>query len=139
MGYLLTAAVITLLFGLIFIFTPNFLASLGNLLNRVVLYLDDKLSRVKIGFGIVLILVSAWLMWTVAKYPELAYLNAVWIICLAFGLLFLFFNNWLTWLSDVSNKVIFSTDEVVVGSRKIFGVILLIASVYIFYAVYILE
>lgn len=136
MAYLLTAAIITLLFGLIFLFTPNFLTSLGTVLNRVVLYLDEKLSPVKMLVGIVLILVGAWVMWTVARYPELSYLSALWIICLAFGLLFLFFGNWLSWLSDVSNKVIFSTDDVVVGSRKIFGVILLIASVYIFYAAY---
>jgi len=58
---------------------------------------------------------------------------------LGFGLLFLFFSNWLAWLSNVSNKVIFSTDDVVIGSRKIVGVVLLIASFYIIYAAYIIK
>jgi len=136
MGYLITIGVIVLVFGLSLLFTPNALGKIGEISNRIILYLDEKLQPAKLWIGLVLIAVAAWLLYVVAKYPELNYLNAVWIISLFFGLLFVFLPNWLAALSNVSNRIVFSTDEVVMGSRKIFGIILLIISIYIFYAAY---
>ena len=136
MEYLLTAAVIALLFGLVFLFTPALLLKLGELFNRVVVYLDERLQPLKMAIGVLLLLLSGWLLYTVARYPELAYLNALWVVTLAFGLLFLFFPGWLKWLSAVSDKVVLSTDDVVIGSRKIIGVLLLISSLYIFLGAY---
>ena len=54
-------------------------------------------------------------------------------VAIAFGLLLLFFPGWLSWLSKASNAVLFSTDDLVSGARKTFGVILIIISFYIFY------
>jgi hypothetical protein len=139
MVYLLTLAIVSLVFGLLLIFTPKLLVNVGNVANSVVLYLDDKLQSIKAAVGILLVLVAAWLIFVVTKYPELSYLNALWLISLGFGLLFLFFANWLTWLSNVSNKVVFSTDDVVIGARKIIGVVLVIASVYMFYGAYVIR
>lgn len=139
MGYLLALALISLVFGLILLFMPNLLMRLGEVCNKIILFLDEKLQPVRIWVGIVLILIGGWLLYVAIQYPELSYLNAVWLICLGFGLLFLFFSNWLTWLSNVSNKVIFSTDDVVIGSRKIVGVVLLIASFYILYSAYVIK
>ncbi len=139
MGYLLTLAIISLVFGLILLFTPNFLMRLGQVCNKIVLYLDEKLQPIRVWVGILLMLVGGWLLYVTIQYPELAYLNALWLVCLGFGLLFLFFSNWLSWLSNVSNKVIFSTDDVVIGSRKIVGVLLLIASFYIAYSALVMK
>jgi hypothetical protein len=136
--YLIVSGLVSLLFGFIFLFTPAFLGGFGQILNRVVLFLDERLEPAKKWLGLLLLAAGAWLLYVVANYPELSYLTSVWIICLAFGLLFLFFSHWLTWLSNISNRVVFSTDEVIMGSRKILGIILLIVSIYIFYAVYIL-
>lgn len=136
MSYLLTVAIVTLVFGLILLFSPGFLKRLGDICNRVILYLDNKLEPFKVWVGLVLIAVGAWLLYVVVQYPELNYLSSIWIISMAFGLLFLFFPNWLSWLSKVSNKVVFSTDDVVIGARKIIGVVLLIICVYIFYGAY---
>ncbi len=136
MGYLVAIGIIVLVFGLSLLFTPTALGKIGEMCNRIVLYLDEKLQPVKVWIGLILIAVAAWLLYVVAKYPELSYLNAVWIISLFFGLLFVFLPNWLAALSNVSNRIIFSTDEVVMGSRKIFGILLLIISIYILYAAY---
>ncbi|MFH1347492.1 MAG: hypothetical protein ABIH22_02270 [Candidatus Margulisiibacteriota bacterium] len=136
MGYLLTFAIVTLVFGLILLFTPNFLMRLGDICNRVILYLDNLLAPFKVWVGLILLVAGAWILYVVIRYPEITNLDAVWVISLAFGLLYLFFPNWLSWLSQVSNKIIFSTDDVVIGARKIVGVVLLIVSIYIFYGAY---
>ncbi|MFC1568457.1 hypothetical protein ACFL37_02020 [Candidatus Margulisiibacteriota bacterium] len=138
MTYLLVSGIVSLLFGALFLLSPALLGSLGQALNRVIMFLDQKLESLKLWIGLLLLAVGAWLLYVVANYAELAYLTPVWIVCLAFGLLFLFFPQWLAWLSNVSNRVVFSTDDVVMGSRKIFGIILLIFSIYIFYGLFLL-
>jgi len=136
MGYLIAAGIVVLLFGLSLIFTSDFLKKLVDTTNKVIVYLDEKLQPVKLWVGLLLVVIAAWLLYVVANYPDLSYLTSVWVICLFFGLLFLFLPNWLSTLSNVSNKIIFSTDDVVMGSRKIIGIVLLIISIYIFYAAY---
>ena len=136
MVYLLISGIVALLFGLMLLFTPNFLGGVGDVCNRVIMYLDEKLQPFKLWLGLLLVAVGAWLLYVVAKYPELGYLNSVWIVCMFFGLLFLFLPHWLTWLSSVSNKVVFSTDDVVIGSRKIIGIVIIIVSIYILYGAY---
>jgi hypothetical protein len=136
MAYLMVSGTVSLLFGLIFLFTPAFLGSFGQVFNRVVLFLDERLEPMKKGIGLLLVVVGAWLLYVVTRYPELGYLTWIWLICLSFGFLSLFFPHWLAWLSNLFNRVVFSTDEVVMGSRKIIGIILLIFAVYIFYAAY---
>lgn len=136
MGYLIAAGIVVLLFGLSLIFTSDFLKKLVDTTNKVIVYLDEKLQPVKLWVGLLLVVIAAWLLYVVANYPDLGYLTSVWVICLFFGLLFLFLPNWLSTLSNVSNKIIFSTDDVVLGSRKIIGIVLLIISIYIFYAAY---
>ena len=136
MGYLVLLGLVILFFALFLLFMPNFLGKLGGLCNRVILYLDEKLQPIKVWIGLLLVAVGGWLLYVVANYPELWYLTAVWMICMLFGLLFLVLPNWLSWLSNLSNKIILSTDEVVMGSRKIIGIVLLIISIYVFYAAY---
>ncbi|KPJ69879.1 hypothetical protein AMJ44_02120 [candidate division WOR-1 bacterium DG_54_3] len=138
MEYLIAAGTISLLFGLLLLFAPIFLGNLGAICNRVLIYLDEKLEPVKVWIGITLIIVGGWLLYVSANYPEVYYLPTFWIICFVFGLLFLFFPHWLSWLSNISNRVIFSTDEVVMGARKLVGIVLLIIGIYIFYMVYVI-
>ena len=72
----------------------------------------------------------------VFPFGSLWYLNIVAFIALFFGLLFLFFPNGLKFLSDISNTMLVSTDDMVMGARKTIGVLLIILSIYIFYAAY---
>jgi hypothetical protein len=104
--------------------------------NRVVFFLDKKLAAMKKWIGLVLLLIGAWVLYVAVGYPEAVSLTPVWIVCLTFGFLFLFFGDWLTWLSNLSNQIVLSTDEAVMGARKIIGIILIIFSIYIFYASY---
>ena len=136
MEYLIASGAVSLLFGLFLLFAPIFLGKLGEICNRVLLYLDEILEPIKVWAGLLLLIIGGWVLYVSANYPEIVHLPPVWIICLAFGLLFLFMPNWLAWLSTVSNKVIFSTDEVVMGSRKIVGIVLLIIGIYIYYMLY---
>ena len=136
MEYLIASGSIALVFGLLLLFAPVFLGSFGALCNRVLMYLDEKLEPIKVWIGLFLLIVGGWVLYISANYPELGYLVAVWMICFIFGLLFLFFSNWLSWLSTISNRVIFTTDEVVMGARKLVGIVLLIISIYIFYMAY---
>jgi len=55
-------------------------------------------------------------------------------ISIAFALLFLFSPGLLRALSKLSNQVLLSTDEIVLGSRKIVGIVMLIIGGYILYA-----
>jgi hypothetical protein len=139
MEYLLTSGILSLLLGLLLLFSPALLGRVGEIANRIILYLDEKLQAIRIWAGLFLVVAGGWILYILARYPELSYLNSIWIICLVFGLLFLFMPNWLSWLSKVSNNVIFSTDDVVMGFRKIIGIILIIVGIYIFYGVYLLK
>jgi hypothetical protein len=133
--YLIVAGIVALFFGISLLLSPSLLGGLGAVCNRAILFLDEKLEPVKKWVGVLLLAVGAWLLYVVITYPELGYLTALWLVCFIFGLLFLFFSSWLSWLSNVSNRVIFSTDDVVMGSRKIVGIVLLIVGIYIFYMI----
>ncbi|MGB9613810.1 MAG: hypothetical protein ACPL4K_06550, partial [Candidatus Margulisiibacteriota bacterium] len=60
-------------------------------------------------------------------------------LALICGLLYLFVPGWLEALSKACNQVILSTDEVVIGSRVVVGIILLLAAIYIFFSAYFLR
>lgn len=136
MMFLLISGVVALVFGLCLLFSPAFLGGIGAVFNRVVFFLDKKLAVMKKWIGLGLLVIGAWVLYVAVNYPEAVSLTPIWIMCLAFGLLFLFFANWLTWLSNLSNQMVLSTDEVVMGARKVIGIILIIFSIYIFYASY---
>jgi hypothetical protein len=55
---------------------------------------------------------------------------------LVFGLLFLFLPGWLSWLSKASNAMLFSTDELAIGWRRVIGIALIVAGLYIFYGIF---
>ncbi len=134
MALLLTCGIISLVFGLLLLASPAILGSLGAICNAVLLTLNGWLMRFRLGIGWALLALGAWMLYVAAQYPS-GYLTAAWVITVGFGLLFTFFPGWLTYLSKVSNAVLLSTDELVMGSRRVVGVVVLIISFYIFYAV----
>ncbi|MBI5078864.1 hypothetical protein HZB08_02460 [Candidatus Saganbacteria bacterium] len=134
MGYLLGGGIVSLFFGLLLLVAPGLLGALGSTCNVVVLTLDGWLNRSKVWIGVLLLITGAWMLTVAIQYPGEWYITAAWIVAVAFGLLFLFFPGWLSWLSKVSNAFLFSADEMVSGARRTFGIVLIIVSVYIFYA-----
>lgn len=136
MGWLVTAEIVSLLAGLLLLLADKKLHKLGELLNRPVFYLDGLLKAVKLPAGIVLVIVGGWFISLALKYSALWYLGLAGAVLLIFGLLYLLLPDWLGPLSRLSDRLLFSTDEFVLGARKTIGIILIVCALYIFFAVY---
>jgi hypothetical protein len=136
MTYMVFAGLVSLFFGLLFLLSPEVLTKLGKACNKTLVVIDHTIDPVKAIVGVIFLLLGAWILWMVFPYGELWYLNLIAALSLFFGLLFMFYPSGLKFLSDVSNTILLSTDDVVMGARKTIGVMLIILSIYIFYASY---
>jgi hypothetical protein len=135
MSYLLVCALISLCFGLLFLVSPDVLGKLGTALNVVLFTLNGQTLRYRVWIGIVLLAIAAWIFYVGMQFP-VWYMIAAWIVPLVFGLLFLFLPGWLSWLSKASNAMLFSTDELAIGWRRVIGIALIVAGLYIFYGIF---
>lgn len=52
MGILITIGIISLFFGIMFLFFPKQLTKLSNYLNKVIMTVDGNLLKMRIGLGI---------------------------------------------------------------------------------------
>jgi hypothetical protein len=135
MAYLWICAIVSLVFGLLFIASPAILGALGSIFNAALFTLNGWLMRYRFWLGLLLVVVGAWLFYIGLQYPEW-YITTAWVVAIVFGLLFLFLPNWLTWLSNASDSVLLSTDNLAMGWRRIIGIALVVAGIYIVYALY---
>jgi hypothetical protein len=135
MEYLLVCGLISLVFALLLLLSPTVIGSLGSVLNKVLFTVNGWTLKYRIWIGVALLVIGGWIMTVSLSYPD-PYITAAWLVTVTFGLLFLVLPNWLTWLSSVSNVFLLSTDELVLGARRLIGVIVLIVSLYIFYGLY---
>jgi hypothetical protein len=133
MTYLLACALISLLFSLLLLGAPKLLGSLGDLSNKTIVVFDGWLMGLRLWIGLVLLVLGGWMMYVSVNYPD-PFLTAAWLLTVGFGFLFLLFPGWLKWLSSVSNVVLLSTDDLIMGTRRIVGIVLLVVSLYMFYA-----
>ncbi len=130
---LIVTGIISLIFGLILILTPKFLAKISVLFDRIVFKLDEKLESYKFSLGVILVMVAIWMIYMSFRYPSMARLMQVfWITALVFGLLYMFFPKWLSILSDVSDREVFVINGYIRGYSKVIGIILVFASIYMF-------
>ncbi|HTY13493.1 MAG TPA: hypothetical protein VMD02_04835 [Candidatus Omnitrophota bacterium] len=136
MAYLLFTGLLSLLFGILFLFSPEVISTVGNFCNKTVVVLDDFIAPVKMLVGLLLVAASAWMLWMVFPYGDLWYVHLVAYIIMFFGLLFVFFPGALKSVSDFANRVLLSTDDLVMGARKMIGILFIILSVYIFYSAF---
>lgn len=136
MGWLVAAELISLLAGVLLLMADRKFNKLGEFLNRPFIYFDNLVNGMKIPAGIVLILAGGWFISIAWQYPSLWTLGAAGAFLLLFGFLYLFFPAWLGSLSRLSNQLLFSTDDFVMGARKSIGLILIVCALYIFFAVY---
>jgi len=137
MEYLIFAGLVSFLFGLLFLISPEVLMKMGAVSNRTIMVLDEKISPVKSIVGIVLILAGVFMVWSVYPYNDLWYVTIIAVISLFFGFLFVFFPNGLKFLSDACNMILISPeDELIMGARKTIGILLVILSIYLFYVYY---
>ncbi len=138
MIWLVAAGILSLLAGASLLFFGKVSRGFWNTVNRPVAYIDGILAGIRIPAGIALVITGGWLISVAFNYPELWYLHLVGVLALFFGLLYLFLPQWLATLSTAADRLLFSTDELVLGTRKSFGIILILVALYIFYAVYLL-
>ncbi|MCU0640537.1 MAG: hypothetical protein MUC35_00425 [Candidatus Margulisbacteria bacterium] len=136
MEWLIVAGIVSLLSGVLLVFSSETLKKLGDLLNTPLGQIDGVLLAARIPAGIALVIVGGWIISVAFAYPELWYLHLVGGLLLAFGLLYLFLAQWLTVLSQLCDQLLLSTDDLVLGTRKSFGVVLIVIALYIFYAAY---
>ena len=138
MEFLIVAGIIALLFGILAVFSREILQKMGAVLNKPVVVVDEKLKAVRIPLGIALVLLGGWIISVAFSYPELWYLHLIGIVVLFFGLLYLFVPQWLDVISRFLNQSMLSTDEIIIGTRKTIGVLLILAAIYIFYSVFLM-
>ena len=139
MTYLIVAGIIAVLAGLYMLIAPIFFKNFCCVVDKIIFILDEQVQKIKLIVGIVLLGVAGWVFY-LSLNPEIGQiLHPVWVIALVFGLLSLFFPKWLESLSKLANKSIFPTDQYVLGSSKVIGLLLLLSAVYIFYMVYVIS
>ncbi len=135
MDYLWFCALVSLVFGLLFLASPDVLGALGTVCNAALFVLNGQTMRFRVWIGIILLIIAAWVFYVGLQLP-VWYLTVTWLVALAFGLLYLFLPEWLSWLSKASNAMLLSTDELMIGWRRVIGVVLVVASVYMFYGIF---
>jgi hypothetical protein len=136
MVYLISSASVALVFGVLFVFFSGLCKRLCRVLDQVLFILDEKLHPFKFWIGILLLVVAGWKIYLVLPYPELYHLHPFWMIALIFGFLFIFFPNWLRAISGFMDRVVFTTDKYVEAFSLGIGLLLIIASGYIFFMAY---
>ncbi len=136
MGWLITAGSVSVLSGLLLLFPVEVLRRFWGYLNSPVAYVDSALEGVRVPVGVTLAIVGGWIVSVAYSYPTLWYLYLLGGIILFFGVLYLFIPRWMERLSDLADQVLFSTDELILGTRKSFGIILIVVGLYIYYAAY---
>jgi hypothetical protein len=139
MGWLITAGIIALIFGLLLLSSRDFLANLGAVFNQSLGRINGFLSPIRIVAGIVLVIIGGWLISVAFNYPGLWYLHLIGILALIFGLLYLFAPQWLELLSGVCNQILLSTDELVIGARIIVGIIFILAAIYMLFSAFLIR
>jgi hypothetical protein len=135
---LMAAGIFALIFGWLLLVSPAIIGKVGEICNRVVFSLDEWFKRNRILVGVALLAVAGWLLLVAGKYSAW-YLDVTWGVAMAFGILFLFFPGWLSWISKASDRVLVSTDELVFGSRRALGILLIVVGLYIFYSVFLMR
>jgi len=136
MDFLWFCAFVSLVFGLLFLASPDLLGALGTVFNAALFVLNGQTMRFRFWIGVILLAIAAWVFYTGLQMP-VWYLTATWLVALAFGLLYLFLPGWLSWLSKASNAMLLSTDELAIGWRRVIGVVLIVASIYMFYGIFV--
>jgi hypothetical protein len=135
MEYLWLSAIVGLVFGLLLLVSPSVLGALGSVFNSALFTLNGWTLRYRMWLGLVLLVIGAWVFYVGLQYPD-PYIATTWIVAVVFGLLFLFLPGWLKWLSGAADAVFLSTDELVMGWRRVVGIVLVVASAYILYGIF---
>jgi len=134
--WLISAGAVSLVAGLFMLLSGEVVHKLDDFFSVPMAYIDNIISSVRIPAGIILVIIGGWIISVAFSYPMLWYFHVFGAVIIFFGLLYLFLPHWLVQLSMVADRLLFSTDEVVLDSRRAMGMVLIAISLYIFYSVF---
>ena len=137
MTLLLIVGTLSVLFGLILLIYPSGLISLYKAADQIVVMVDEALKKQRIVTGLLLLAVAGWIGYLSFVMAEAAVLHPIWMIALAFGLMYLLAPGWLKSLSQMLDSGVFNTNDYVMSRAKSFGLFFIIAGLYILVAIYI--
>jgi hypothetical protein len=132
------AGILSVLFGIILLMSPETLKKLNEFSNRPLFKLDEVIAPFHTMVGVILVIVADWLLWAMqgASMAEFWYMPVLAVVSLFFGVLFLFSKSGLKQLSQRADKLLLATDDLVLAGRRTIGFLLVVAGVYIVAAVY---
>ncbi len=136
MGWLNAAGSIILITGLLLLFSGELVNKISRFFSATILTIDDKISGYRVPAGILLVLIGAWLVWIAVAYEALWLFYIIGGLALLFGILYLLSPNGLTSVSKIADRLLFSTDEAVLSTRRVTGLLLVLISLYIFYGAF---
>jgi len=128
--------IIALVFGFLFIFSKEILFLVSLIMERPLASIEPRISSIRGIAGGILVLIALWILYTAVRIVGPWYLYLAGLIILLFGLLYLFIPRWVDQMSKFTNRVVFATDEVIVGGRRSIGIVLLILALYFFYTAF---
>ena len=136
--YLFISGITSLIFGILFLIAPpRFWERVGNLFNKPVLYVESRLRVFNFPVGFLFLILGTWLVFLAIEDPGIWYFFIAGIIFVLLGLLYIFIPDWLLWISNLSGKVVVFFDQVAIASRTSLGIVLILASIYIFFKLFV--
>tara|TARA_B100000003_G_scaffold199342_1_gene205104 strand:- start:65 stop:487 length:423 start_codon:yes stop_codon:yes gene_type:complete len=127
---ILSIGVISAVFGLLMIFSPDLILKVERQANRLFMT-DTAFLKNRIPIGIIMLFVSVFLLYTYTTEPALVIL-VTGIIAAIFGLLLIFSPNTILTVERRANKL-YMTDAFFLRNRYLIGFILIISSIYMIY------
>jgi hypothetical protein len=132
--YITIAGLVSLIFGILFLLAPvSFWSRMSNFMNRPVVDIEDRLRHVKSPLmGIIFLMVGVWVIYTALKFVDLWFFHILGSLIVIIGLIYIFIPSWILRISQASGQQILTMDKVAITSRMSFGIMLILASIYIF-------
>ena len=127
---ILTIGIISAIFGLLMIFSPDLILKVERQANRLFMT-DTAFLKNRIPIGILMLIVSIFLLYTYTTEPALVIL-VTGIIAAIFGALLIFSPNTILTVERRANKL-YMTDAFFLKHRHLIGVFLIVASIYMIY------
>ena len=127
---ILTIGIISAIFGLLMIFSPDLILKVERQANRLFMT-DTAFLKNRIPIGILMLIVSIFLLYTYTAEPALVIL-VTGIIAAIFGVLLIFSPNTILTIERRANKL-YMTDAFFLKHRHLIGVFLIVASIYMIY------
>jgi len=138
LAFLFISGITSLLFGILLLLAPaRFWNWVGNIFNKPVIFVENQLRNYNFPVGFIFLVLGAWLMFLAVGDPGIWFFYVIGTVFVILGLLYIFVPDWLLRVSIFSGKVIIAFDQIAIASRTSLGVVLILASLYIFFKLFV--